>query len=93
VRKAESKKEGAVEHQILEPMPPHMIKAYYSLRLLKSRDMKLKLLHSLNYFRSVQKRIAHDTREFTTRDRAMGGVETLDEAFGKQSLSTMQELT
>jgi len=72
--------------KILEPMPVHMIKAYYQLRLLKSRDLKLQLIHTLNYFRSVQKRLSHDVREFTTRDRAMGGVEIIDEAFGKQSL-------
>ena len=46
--------------------------AYYTLRFIKSRDAKTRILYTLNYFRSVQKRIAIDLREFGTRDRIDG---------------------
>lgn len=36
---------------------------------LKSREQKTKLLYTLNAFRSIQKRIALELRELTTRDR------------------------
>ena len=50
----------------------HLLEAHYQLRLLEARDAKSKLLMCLNYFRSVQKRIAFDLREFATRDRVDG---------------------
>ena len=59
---------------MIEPMPAHIIKAYYTLRLLKSRDYKIRLLHVLNYFRSIQKRLAFDVSEFYTREKANGDV-------------------
>jgi hypothetical protein len=31
------------------------------------------MIQALNYFRGVQKRLAHDVREFFTRERALGG--------------------
>jgi hypothetical protein len=43
------------------------------LRLLKSRSIKAKLLHTLNYFRAILKRLAFDIREFFTREKALGG--------------------
>lgn len=36
---------------------------------LKARDHKTKLLYTLNAFRSIQKRIALELRELSTRDR------------------------
>jgi len=36
---------------------------------MHSRDCKTKILYTLNYFRSIQKRIAIDLREFGTRER------------------------
>jgi hypothetical protein len=39
---------------------------------MKSRDYKIKLLYCLNYFRSTQKRMALDLREFGTRERIYG---------------------
>jgi len=53
-------------------MPQHLITAFYVLRHMKSRDYKIKLLYCLNYFRSVQKRMMLDLREFGTRERIYG---------------------
>ena len=39
---------------------------------MKSRDYKIKLLYCLNYFRSIQKRLMLDLREFGTRERIYG---------------------
>lgn len=50
-------------------LPSHLLTSYYTLRFIKSRDSKTRLLYTLNYFRSVQKRLALDLREFATRDR------------------------
>lgn len=52
-----------------DPIPTHMVKAYYALRFLKSRDLKIRLLHTLNYFRSVQKRLSIDLKELLSRTR------------------------
>ena len=41
---------------------------------MNSRDCKTKILYSLNYFRSIQKRIMLDLREFGTRERVLGDV-------------------
>ena len=73
--------------QNLDPLKQNLVKSYYTLRLLKSRESKAKMIQALNYFRGVQKRLAHDVREFFTRERALGG-QKLDEAligpqFGK----------
>jgi len=47
----------------------HLLTALYTLRFISSRDNKTKILYTLNYFRSVQKRLAIDLREFGTRER------------------------
>jgi hypothetical protein len=39
---------------------------------MKSRDYKIKLLYCLNFFRSIQKRLMLDLREFGTRERIYG---------------------
>lgn len=36
---------------------------------MRSRDNKTKILYTLNYFRSIQKRLAIDLREFGSRER------------------------
>ena len=56
----------------LRILPSHLLSAYYTLRFIKSRDAKTKILYTLNYFRAIQKRIAIDLREFGTRDRIDG---------------------
>jgi len=60
---------------LLDPMPTHIIKAYYNLRLLKSRDFKIKLLSTLNYFRAVQRTLCNDLRELNSRDRVTGDID------------------
>lgn len=39
--------------QNLDPMKQNLVKSYYTLRLLKSREFKAKLIQALNYFRGV----------------------------------------
>lgn len=39
---------------------------------MRARDYKTKVLYCLNYFRTIQKRLALDMREFATRDRIDG---------------------
>ena len=39
---------------------------------MKSRDYKTKLLYCMNFFRSTQKRMMLDLREFGTRERILG---------------------
>ena len=56
-------------------MPTHLLNSYYLLRHMRTRDIKIKLLSTLNYFRAVQKRLTLDMREFATRDRVMGNME------------------
>jgi hypothetical protein len=50
-------------------LPDHLIHAYYMLRHLKIRDYKTKILYTLNYYRSIQKRLTLDLHEISTRDR------------------------
>ena len=52
-----------------DPIPTHLIKSYYSLRYLKTKDYKIRLMKSLNFFRSVQKRLALDLKELFTRSK------------------------
>jgi hypothetical protein len=41
---------------------------------MNSRDAKTKVMYTLNYFRSIQKRLMLDLREFGTRERVLGDV-------------------
>jgi hypothetical protein len=66
-----------VEQQLLEPIPTHIVKSYYTLRHLKMREKKIKLLHVLNYFRAIQRRITLDMKEMGTRDRVMGDLDVM----------------
>ena len=49
-----------------------LVKNFYSLRLLKCRDTKQKLLSLVNYFRAVQRVLALDLKEHVTREKAVG---------------------
>ena len=49
-----------------------LVKNYYALRLLKSRDYKHKLLSLVNYFRAVQRILALDLKEHLTREKSTG---------------------
>ena len=62
----------------------NLTKCYYSLRLIKTRKVKIQLLHVMNYFRAIQRILAHDVREFLTREKAMGDQkDLLDPHYGK----------
>ena len=54
-----------------------MLFAHYLLATISARESKNKLLYTLNCFRSIQKRITLDLREFGTRDRVMGDINTV----------------
>ena len=49
-----------------------LVKNYYSLRLIKSREYKQKLLSLVNYFRAVQRILAFDLKEHITREKSLG---------------------
>lgn len=70
--------------QNVDPLKQNLIKSYYTLRLLKSREAKSRLIQALNYFRGVQKRLAFDVREFFTRERALGGQKVEETLIGPQ---------
>ena len=53
----------------IKSTPQHLLVSYYTLRYMRSKDSKTKILYTLNFFRSIQKRIALDLREFGTRER------------------------
>lgn len=53
-------------------LPLHLLYSLYMLKYLNARDSAIKLLYTLNVFRSVQKRMALDMREMGTRERVMG---------------------
>lgn len=54
---------------VLRVTPQHLLVSYYTLRFMQSKDSKTKILYTLNFFRSIQKRISLDLREFGTRER------------------------
>lgn len=57
-------------------LPLHLVQSHNTLRYMESRDNKIKILYCLNYFRSIQKRLMLDLREFGTRERVLGDVTT-----------------
>lgn len=59
----------AINKQSMKFLPAHLIVSYYTLRFINSKDAKTRILYNLNYFRSIQKRLALDLREFGTRER------------------------
>lgn len=68
-KKGESKSLEFEIEPLIEPIPVHIVKGLYMLRYLKARDFKNKILHALNYFREIQKRLACDMVEMGSRDR------------------------
>lgn len=49
-------------------LPPQCIKSLYTLRMIKSRNYKQRLLDILNVYRSIQKRLAYDMSDIGTRE-------------------------
>ena len=62
-------KEAAAQKTVLKTTPQHLLVSYYTLRFMQSKDSKTRILYTLNFFRSIQKRISFDLREFGTRER------------------------
>jgi hypothetical protein len=63
----------------VNPLNINTLKAFYSLRLIKTRDTKVKLLGVLNYFRGIQRILTFDLKEFHTRERSLGEFSELDQ--------------
>ena len=53
----------------LRSTPQHLLVSFFTLRYMKSRDNKTKILYALNFCRAIQKRLSLDLREFGTRER------------------------
>jgi len=53
----------------LRSTPHHLLVSFFTLRYMKSRDNKTKILYALNFNRAIQKRLCLDLREFGTRER------------------------
>lgn len=53
----------------LRNIPQHLLVSFFTLRYMRSRDNKTKILYALNFCRAIQKRLSLDLREFGTRER------------------------
>ena len=72
--------------QNIDQLNLSLVKNFYSLRMLKSREYKQKLLSVVNYFRAVQRILALDLKEHVTREKAIGEKKDLLEPhFGRDS--------
>ena len=60
------------EIQNVDPLNQTIVRNFYTLRLLKTRGCKIKLLSLVNYFRAIQRTLALDLKEFVTREKAVG---------------------
>lgn len=61
----------------LHEIPQHLLFAKYLVECLNARENKTKLLHILNAFRAIQRRLALELREMGTRDRVLGEAELI----------------
>ena len=52
----------------LRRLPAHLVQCYLTLKHMKLRDNKNRLLKVLNFYRSVQKRITLELQEFSGRE-------------------------
>ena len=70
----------------MDPLNQAVVRNYYTLRLLKTRECKIKLMSITNYFRAVQRILALDLKEFVTREKAIGEQkDVIEPHFGKDS--------
>ncbi|CAG9310909.1 unnamed protein product [Blepharisma stoltei] len=58
----------AGEEDLIE-LPTQCIKALYTLKLLKSRNLKQKLIDMLNVYRSIQRRLSFDISDLGSREQ------------------------
>jgi len=70
-------------HSVLRRLPVHLVQCYLTLKHMKMRDSKTRLLKILNFYRSVQKRIVLELKEFSRREVVNNQVKTKapEEAF------------
>ena len=68
-----NKDDGAPKNSLLH-LQQNLVQSLNTLRYMNSREAKTKILYTLNYFRSIQKRLMLDQREFGTRERVVGDV-------------------
>lgn len=52
----------------LRRLPVHLVQCYYTLKHMQLRDSKTRLLKIFNFFRSIQKRIVLELKEFSRRE-------------------------
>lgn len=52
----------------LRKLPLHIVQCYLTLKHMKMRDAKNRLLQILNFYRSIQKRIVLELKEFARRE-------------------------
>ena len=72
-------------------IPQHLESAMNMLLCLRLRKSKIKLLHSLNAFRSIQRRLTLDIREMGTRDRVLGDVRYMKRKGPEEGRTTYYE--
>jgi len=53
---------------LIDPIPHHIVKGFYLLRYLKSRDRKIKIMNALNYYWEIQKWLTLDMMELGSWD-------------------------
>ena len=70
----------------------HLLFAHYLLSAVTARESKTKLLYTLNAFRSIQKRLSLDLREFGTRDRVMGDINNI-KPMERQQITKIEDMT
>jgi len=73
-KKKEPEQEKTYKKSSLLNLQQNLVQSLNTLRYMNSREAKIKILYSLNYFRSIQKRLMMDLREFGTRERMLGDV-------------------
>ena len=64
-----AEKQAAMSRSGLRNTAHHLLVSFFTLRYMKSRDNKIKILYALNFARAMQKRLCLDLREFGTRER------------------------
>ena len=58
----------------LRTLPSHIIQSYITLKHMRMRDSKNRILKILNFYRSIQKRLVLDARDFARREAVNSNV-------------------
>lgn len=76
----EEEAKHAAETPDIDALSPALLTSFYSLRLIKTRDTKIKMLQVVNYFRAVQRILSLEMKHMVTRERAQGDKDDIIEA-------------